>query len=156
MCLLPPHSWPIIYLWTMGLSCRPAHKLLWQRLKGKHLLGRLLPPWGCKKDRGNVSRDKDRGDLHTPKSFKWSERSSLSVLAGCVCWLTLEASLHAELDTVCKLSCPIEALKEEFKFFFSGRDLSLSCTWCITLLAQCHTLGQKGAGVREGVTLRTL
>lgn len=51
--MLPPRFCPIIYLWTMvGLSCRPAHKLLWQRLKGKHLLLRLLPPWGCKKDRG--------------------------------------------------------------------------------------------------------
>lgn len=70
MWLLPPHFWPIIYLWTMvGLSCRPAHELLWQRLKGKHLLGRLLPPWGCKKDGGNVYKDKDRGSYRHQKGF---------------------------------------------------------------------------------------
>lgn len=70
MWLFPPYFWPIIYLWTMvGLSCRPAHKLLWQRLKGKHLLGRLLPPWGCRKDRGNVNRDKDRRTHRHQKGF---------------------------------------------------------------------------------------
>lgn len=78
MWLLPPHFWPIIYLWTMvGLSCRPAHELLWQRLKGKHLLERLLPPWGCKKDGGNVYKDKDRGSYRHPGRLQSKERSSL-------------------------------------------------------------------------------
>lgn len=107
MCRLPPHFWPIIYLWTMvGLSCRPAHKLLWQRLKGKHLLGRLLPPWGCKKDRGNVSADKDRGTYRHGEGLN-EGRGQVGV-----CWL--DACLarpghiynHAASDAVCKSELP--------------------------------------------------
>lgn len=114
-----PHFWPIIYLWTMvGLSCRPTHKLLWQRLKGKHLLGRLLPPWGCKKDMGNVSRDKD---IETPpKRLKWKERSSWSVFVSvCMVYCKCHVYIHNQLKwTQCaNQRCPFDTLDAEDKVF---------------------------------------
>lgn len=167
MRLLPPHFWPIIYLWTMvGLSCRPAHKLLWQRLKGKHLLGRLLPPWGCKKDRGNVSRDKDRGTYRHHKGFNEGRGQVGVCWPGSVFWriCACMANCKGQFTLVPLQSlmlCKSELSHWSFacgvqSFLPTGQDLSLSCTWYITHPAHCHTPGQKGAGAWEGVTLRTL
>lgn len=54
-------------------------------------------------------------------------------------------------------SCPVGALDQDCKVLAPpGRGPGLSCAWCITLSAQCQAPRQKGAEVRERVTLRTL
>lgn len=119
MRLLPPHFWPIIYLWTMvGLSCRPAHELLWQRLKGKHLLGRLLPPWGCKKDGGNVYKDKDRGSYRHQKGFSEGRGQVRVCWPGSVfvCVYPRRPLRTVYIDTQNQRS-PIKALHVEDKVF---------------------------------------
>lgn len=160
MWLLPPHFWPIIYLWTMvGLSCRPAHKLLWQRLKGKHLLGRLLPPWGCRKDRGNVNRDKDRRTHRHQKGFN-EDRGQVGVwwpgrVRERTCF-TIKASVWKK---TLNNSCLSEGLHAEYKvfFFLDRRKISASPVHDILHFpSQCCTPGQKGVEARQGVTLRTL
>lgn len=156
MWLLPPHFWPIIYLWTMvGLSCRPAHKLLWQRLKGKHLLGRLLPPWGCRKDRGNVNRDKDRRTHRHQKGFN-EDRGQVGVwwpgrVLECTCF-TIKASAWKNWITVVfwRLVCRIQS------FLRPGqeKDLSFPHTWYITLSLSVLYPGAGRGGGKTGSDIK--